>query len=147
MNRIHRISIHDYDYDLPDDRIAKYPITPKHDSKLLVFDAGKIQHTTFLQLPEHLYKEEILLVNNTKVIPARLWFEKSEGMWIQIFLLKPISHDWSLWQVMVGNRRKFKSDDSLAINREEGVFSIRWEDRDNNIVRLEGEGRSIPEWI
>ena len=147
MNRIPRISIHDYDYDLPDDRIAKYPITPKHDSKLLVFDAGKIQHTTFLQLPEHLYKEEILLVNNTKVIPARLWFEKSEGMWIQIFLLKPISHDWSLWQVMVGNRRKFKSDDSLAINREEGVFSIRWEDRDNNIVRLEGEGRSIPEWI
>ena len=147
MNRIPRISIHDYDYDLPDDRIAKYPITPKHDSKLLVFDSGKIQHTTFLQLPEHLYKEEILLVNNTKVIPARLWFEKSEGMWIQIFLLKPISHDWSLWQVMVGNRRKFKSDDSLAINREEGVFSIRWEDRDNNIVRLEGEGRSIPEWI
>ena len=147
MNRIPRISIHDYDYDLPDDRIAKYPISPKHDSKLLVFDSGRIQHSTFLHLPEHLNKEEILLVNNTKVIPARLWFEKPEGIWIQIFLLKPLSHDWSLWQVMVGNRRKFKPDDSLVINREEGVFRLRWEDRDNNIVRFEGEGLSIPEWI
>ena len=147
MNRIPRISIHDYDYDLPDDRIAKYPISPKHDSKLLVFDSGRIQHSTFLHLPEHLNKEEILLVNNTKVIPARLWFEKPEGIWIQIFLLKPLSHDWSLWQVMVGNRRKLKPDDSLVINREEGVFRLRWEDRDNNIVRFEGEGLSIPEWI
>ena len=147
MNRIPRISIHDYNYELPEDRIAKYPVVPKHNSKLLVFDKGNITHDTFLNLPNHLNANEVILVNNTKVIPARLWFDKGEGVWIQIFLLKPLSHDWSTWQVMVGNRRKFKEHDQLSINTDEGKLTLSWGDRENNIIIFESTGLSIPEWI
>ena len=147
MSLIPRISIHDYDYELSDSRIAKYPIVPKHDSKLLVFEKGNIHHSTFLNLSEYLLEEETLLVNNTKVIPARLWFEKSDGVWIQIFLLKPISHDWRLWHVMVGNRRKFKSEDILEVSNDKGKLNVSWENREENIVKFENSGPSIPEWI
>lgn len=147
MSLIPRISIHDYDYNLPDFRIAKYPVVPKHDSKLLIYDNGDIYHSTFLHLSEYLHQEEVLLVNNTKVIPARLWFEKSDGVRIQIFLLKPVSHDWSLWHVMVGNRRRFKFDDILQVSNEQGLLDVKWENRNENIIKLESAGPSIPEWI
>ena len=147
MNRIPRISIHDYNYDLPEERIAKYPIVPKHNSKLLVFDSGNISHDTFLNLPSYLNENEVILVNNTKVIPARLWFDKGDGVWIQIFLLKPLSPDWSLWHVMVGNRRKFKEGESLSILKDQGALHVTWDNRENNIIKFDTIGLSIPEWI
>ncbi len=147
MTRIPRISIHEYDYKLPEDRIAKYPVNPKHDSRLLVYQNGNITHDRFLNLDSYLNPSEYILVNNTQVIPARLWFETASGVWIQVFLLKPLRHDWSVWQVMVGNRRKFKEGDCLVISREGKSLKIFWETREENTVRFESEDRSIAEWI
>ncbi len=147
MTTIPRIAIHDYDYDLPATRIAQHPVIPKHDAKLLVYNEGIIEHDRFWNLNRYLQSGELILVNNTKVIPARLWVEKSEGVWIQLFLLKPLAHDWSVWHVMVGNRRKFKEADRLTINREGEVLNIQWEDREANTIRFSSKGRSIAEWI
>ena len=147
MTTIPRIAIHDYDYDLPATRIAQHPVIPKHDAKLLIYNVGIIEHDRFWNLNQYLQSGELILVNNTKVIPARLWVEKSEGVWIQLFLLKPLAHDWSVWHVMVGNRRKFKEADRLTINREGEVLNIQWEDREANTIRFSSKGRSIAEWI
>ena len=63
------------------------------------------------------------------------------------FLLKPLAHDWSVWHVMVGNRRKFKEADRLTINRVGEVLNIQWEDREANTIRFSSKERSIAEWI
>jgi S-adenosylmethionine:tRNA ribosyltransferase-isomerase len=147
MTTIPRISIHDYDYDLPAARIAQHPVIPKHDAQLLIYNEGIIEHDRFWNLNKYLQSGELVLVNNTKVIPARLWVEKSEGVWIQLFLLKPLAHDWSVWHVMVGNRRKFKESDCLSINRDGEVLNIQWEDREANTIQFSSKERSIAEWI
>ena len=147
MTTIPRISIHDYDYDLPAARIAQHPVIPKHDAQLLIYNEGIIEHDRFWNLNKYLQSGELVLVNNTKVIPARLWVEKSEGVWIQLFLLKPLAHDWSVWHVMVGNRRKFKESDRLSINRDGEVLNIQWEDREANTIQFSSKERSIAEWI
>jgi S-adenosylmethionine:tRNA ribosyltransferase-isomerase len=147
MTTIPRISIHDYDYDLPAARIAQHPVIPKHDAQLLIYNEGIIEHDRFWNLNRYLQSGELVLVNNTKVIPARLWVEKSEGVWIQLFLLKPLAHDWSVWHVMVGNRRKFKESDRLSINRDGEVLNIQWEDREANTIQFSSKERSIAEWI
>lgn len=147
MTTIPRISIHDYDYDLPAGRIAQHPVIPKHDAQLLIYNEGIIEHDRFWNLNKYLQSGELVLVNNTKVIPARLWVEKSEGVWIQLFLLKPLAHDWSVWHVMVGNRRKFKESDRLSINRDGEVLNIQWEDREANTIQFSSKERSIAEWI
>ena len=147
MTTIPRIAIHDYDYDLPAARIAQHPVIPKHDAQLLIYNEGIIEHDRFWNLNKYLQSGELVLVNNTKVIPARLWVEKSEGVWIQLFLLKPLAHDWSVWHVMVGNRRKFKESDRLSINRDGEVLNIQWEDREANTIQFSSKERSIAEWI
>lgn len=147
MTNIPRISIHDYDYELPAVRIAQHPVVPKHDAKLLIYKEGIIEHDKFWNLNRYVQSGELLLVNNTKVIPARLWVEKSEGVWIQLFLLKPLAHDWSIWQVMVGNRRKFKEADNLSIIKEGEELHIQWVDRESNTIQFASKDRSIAEWI
>ena len=147
MTTIPRIAIHDYDYDLPAARIAQHPVIPKHDAQLLIYNEGIVEHDRFWNLNKYLQSGELVLVNNTKVIPARLWVEKSEGVWIQLFLLKPLAHDWSVWHVMVGNRRKFKESDRLSINRDGEVLNIQWEDREANTIQFSSKERSIAEWI
>lgn len=145
---IPRISIEDYDYNLSDDRIAKYPVSPKHDAKMLVFDSELgLRHDRFLNLSNYLVSDTLMVVNNTKVIPARLWFQKEDGAWIQVFLLKPLNPSWTQWHVMVGNRRKFKSENRLHIKRDNHTLYIEWLNRDENTIQFESSGRSIPEWI
>jgi S-adenosylmethionine:tRNA ribosyltransferase-isomerase len=147
MTYIPRIAIKDYDYLLPEENIAKYPVYPKHHSKLLVYNRGTIQHNRFISLPDYLEKGEVLLVNNTQVIPARLWFQTEGGVWIQIFLLKPLSPDWSVWKVMVGNRRKFKEGMNLHISQENEFLRVTWHNRDRDEIRFVSSSKSIPEWI
>ncbi len=69
----------DYWYDLPDQRIAKYPLAQRDQSKLLVWQNGQIRHRHFGEVPEVFSGEELLFFNNTKVIPARLFFRKTTG--------------------------------------------------------------------
>jgi S-adenosylmethionine:tRNA ribosyltransferase-isomerase len=114
---IQYISISEYDYLLPDERIAKYPLEERDQSKLLIYKDGAISETAFTQLPELLSQNELLVFNSTKVIPARLKFRKSTGAAIEIFCLEPIDpkeyqmsfqSNKCTWKCIVGNLKKWK---------------------------------------
>lgn len=95
------ISRNEYTYELPLDRIAAYPLDQRDHSRLLVYHggSGEIKHEQFTSLVEHLPANSLLMFNDTKVIPARLHFQKGTGAEIEIFLLSPSSpHPWFPWQ-------------------------------------------------
>ena len=112
------ISISDYNYELPDERIAKFPVSPRDHSKLLVYDHGHISDDYFYEIATHLPQGALMVFNNTKVIQARLYFRKQTGALIEVFLLEPyIPADYEqmfltrgrcTWQCMVGNLKKWK---------------------------------------
>ena len=83
------ISIQDYTYDLPDERVAKYPLEKRDESKLLVYRNGNINHTIFSNIADHLPSQSLLVFNNSKVVEARLLFQKATGGVIEIFTLEP----------------------------------------------------------
>lgn len=114
-----RINILEYNYNLPNERIAKYPLPKRSDSKLLIFSKGRISHYGFSQLPEILSTDDLLIFNSTKVIQARLIFHKQTGAKIEIFCLEPEEpSDYEQifqstknckWKCVVGNSKKWKS--------------------------------------
>ena len=116
-----QIQIRDYDYPLPDERIAKFPLPERDCSKLLVCDGGRISHTQFRSLPSLLPEGALMVFNNTRVIQARLHFRKGEaqdGALIEVFLLepaKPVEYQENFlqrgscsWYCLVGNLKKWK---------------------------------------
>ena len=112
------IRISDYNYPLPDERIAKFPLAQRDHSKLLVYNHGEVGEDTFCHLPSHLPQGALMVFNNTKVIQARLHFRKETGALIEIFLLEPAEpSDYELmfqmrghcsWYCLVGNLKKWK---------------------------------------
>ena len=112
------IQIKDYNYPLPDERIAKYPLTQRDQSKLLVYRKGEVAEDTFANLPSHLPSGTLMVFNNTKVIQARLHFRKETGALIEIFILEPaspveyqenfIQRKHCAWYCLVGNLKKWK---------------------------------------
>ena len=112
------IRISDYNYPLPDERIAKFPIAQRDHSKLLVYRKGQVSHDVFYNLPEYLPKGALMVFNNTKVIQARMHFRKDTGALIEVFLLEPACpSDYELmfqtsekcsWYCLVGNLKKWK---------------------------------------
>ncbi|MCD8042481.1 MAG: S-adenosylmethionine:tRNA ribosyltransferase-isomerase [Tannerellaceae bacterium] len=112
------IRIEEYDYLLPDERIAKYPLSRRDDSKLLFYQKGEISEKCFKDIPELLPPGSLMVFNNSKVIQARLAFRKETGARIEVFCLEPaIPHDYSLifqqtescsWICLVGNLKKWK---------------------------------------
>ena len=113
------IRIIDYNYPLPEEKIAKYPLSERHLSKLLVYEAGKMREDTYLQLHEYLPANSLLIFNNTKVVAARLLFQKATGGGIEIFCLEPDEQypDISMamqqkekvwWKCLVGGAKKWK---------------------------------------
>ena len=113
-----QIRISEYNYQLPDERIAKFPIAERDHSKLLVYKHGQISDDIFYHLPKYLPKNSLMVFNNTKVIQARLHFRKETGALIEIFLLEPIvPADYEQmfqtvgscsWSCLVGNLKKWK---------------------------------------
>jgi S-adenosylmethionine:tRNA ribosyltransferase-isomerase len=96
----------DFDYNLPPDRIAQTPIEPRDTSRLLVLDrkTGKISHTIFNRVGEYLYPGDLLVINKTRVIPARLFAHKADtGGKVELLLLKQLKPQ--LWEVLVGGKR------------------------------------------
>src|SRR5690606_42138453 len=94
------VSIRDYTYELADDRIARYPLPQRDRSKLLVYRQGQIEHTAFNLVGEHLPPGSILFLNDTKVIPARLFFAKQSGAKIEGLLLVAIARSRAIAHVM-----------------------------------------------
>lgn len=128
------ILINDYNYPLPDERIAKYPLAERDSSKLLVFRNGTIAESHFREIGTFLPQDALLVYNNTRVIQARLVFHKASqdgvpGARIEVFCLEPLSpHDYQLslgatdgctWKCMIGNLKKWKQG-ALALPIEVG---------------------------
>ena len=113
-----KIRIEDFNYNLPEERIAKYPLEKRDWSKLLIFKDGKISEDKFYNLAEILPSDSLMVFNNTKVVPARMMFRKASGAAIEIFCLEPHSpSDYNLsfaskgeceWSVVIGNAKKWK---------------------------------------
>ena len=112
------IKISDYAYPLPQERIAKYPLAERDNSKLLVFGGGKVEDDIFRNLASHIPGKSFMVFNNTKVVPARLFFRKTTGALIEILCLNPVfpseyvanfaSQGSCEWSVVIGNARKWK---------------------------------------
>lgn len=114
------IAIKDFDYDLPSERIAKFPLEERDKAKLLVLNKEVIQEKTFFELPDLLDKDSLLIFNETKVVHARLFFQKTTGSIIEIFCLEPTSPNEiqiamaqkgeGYWLCFIGNNKKWKED-------------------------------------
>lgn len=112
------IHISDYNYDLPDSRIAKFPLKERDHSKLLIYDHGTVSEDIFYNLPQHLPAGALMVFNNTRVIQARMHFRKETGALIEVFLMEPAEPaDYEQmfqttgkcsWLCMVGNLKKWK---------------------------------------
>ncbi len=136
------INISDYDYDLPEDRIAQYPVSERDASKVLVFKNGNISQDTFSNIDAHLPTGSLLVFNNTRVIRARILFRKESGALIEILCLEPLlpsdyglsfgSDDPVEWKCIVGNLKKWKT----------GILKTAIGDSGNNLYaeKLRSEG-------
>lgn len=150
------IQLSDYQYHLPDERIAKFPLEQRDASKLLHFEKNQISHHSFMELPELLPDNTLMVFNNTKVIPARMIFQRNTGAKIEIFLLKPIfpssvinevmitTHEVS-WQTIIGNLKKWKEGEILEgkilIDQQEITLRAFLSDRDQRIVTFRWNGQ------
>lgn len=117
LDELKNIQIADYDYPLPDDRIARYPLAERDQSKLLTLRDGVIGEHHFAELPDLLPADTLLVFNNTKVIHARLFFRKPSGATIEVFCLEPYQmpvaqafeqRERCTWTCFIGNNKKWK---------------------------------------
>ncbi len=115
------IKIQDYTYTLPDEKIARFPLPERDQSKLLVYKKGEVHQTVYAALYKELPADTMLVFNNTKVVEARLYFEKNTGSKIEIFCLEPaetyaditsamLQRQKVLWKCLVGGAKKWKED-------------------------------------
>ncbi len=149
MTETRQIRISDYNYNLPEERIAKFPLPVRDQSKLLVYRHGNIEESVFTFLPDFLETGELMIFNNTKVIQARLHFRKETGALIEIFCLEPIlPNDYALnfqqrnhvaWLCMIGNLKKWKEGNlcrQITINGQTVTLTAR-----------RGECRGTSHWV
>lgn len=128
---VKQINISDYNYELPDEKIAKFPLEKRDSSKLLTYISGNVSTNVFSSLPDILPANSCLVFNNTRVIQARLEFFKSTGSRIEIFCLEPqepSSYELSLsstqscvWKCMIGNLKKWKGE---VLKKEVGADNL-----------------------
>jgi S-adenosylmethionine:tRNA ribosyltransferase-isomerase len=124
--KLRKIKLSDFDFAFNEEAIAQNPLEERDTSKLLEYKDGKISHHIFKNLPELLPNHSRLVLNNAKVIPARLKFYKATGAKIEVFLLEPNSpytqfelalnvKDSCTWQCMIGNLKRWKEDETLSV--------------------------------
>ncbi len=149
MEETKHIKISDYNYPLRDERIAKFPLPVRDQSKLLVYRHGEVSETRFTSLPDYLEAGELMIFNNTKVIQARLHFRKETGALIEIFCLEPIQpNDYVLnfqqtshaaWLCMIGNLKKWKEG---SLHKEMNVKG-----HTITLTATRGECRGTSHWV
>ena len=118
VTKTQQISIEDYNYSLPDERIAKFPLPKRDESKLLLYRDGKVSESVFKHITDYLPEGSLMVFNNTRVIQARLLFQRATGAQIEVFCLDPAApHDYELifqqteacnWTCLIGNAKKWK---------------------------------------
>jgi S-adenosylmethionine:tRNA ribosyltransferase-isomerase len=152
------LHIEDYNYDLPDERIAKYPLERRDSSKLLRYEDGNVSEYVFRDIPSLLPAGSLMIFNDTKVVPARLHFQRETGAHIEIFCLEPVdppeyntafaATSRCRWKCVIGNAKRWKNDtlslynphsdavvtamglkaDLVERNGETGVVEFSWQD-------------------
>lgn len=140
---IEQLHITDYDYPLPDERIAKYPLEKRDASKLLLYDDGIISESIFSNLADYIPSESLMIFNNTRVIHARLLFRKETGAQIEVFCLSPAdpedyamnfaSKQYCSWHCMIGNAKRWKDD----------ILTMKIENGGNGILTLSAEKTAV----
>ena len=162
------IRISEYDYPLTDERIAKYPLSERDHSKLLVYRDGKVSEDRFFNVGDYIAPHSLLVYNNTRVIPARLVFHKESGARIEVFCLEPLSpRDYQLalsstegctWKCMIGNLKKWKLGvltngvlhaERLSTNGNTHEVRFTWDDANLSFSQLlDGQGElPIPPYL
>ena len=152
------VRIADYSYPLPDEKIAKHPAEPRDSSKLLVFNSGKITHQVFKDITEVLPKNSHLVFNNTKVIPARLFFKRQTGAIIEVFILHPVLPSPLVaismearysceWECVIGNKKKWKEHETLTLNIINNGVSLTLKatlaNKESNLVGFEWSSEAV----
>lgn len=145
---IPELRIEDYNYPLPDERIAKYPLSERDSSKLLRYENGKVSEYVFHDIPGLLPDNAIMVFNDTKVVPARLHFVRPTGARIEIFCLQPVkpeeynlsfaATDSCTWKCVIGNAKKWKGDVLSLYNPQEDEVVTALKMRAELVLR-EGE--------
>ncbi len=153
------IRLTDYLYELPGERIAAVPLPERDQAKLLVYRQGTIMHGHFYELSQYISPDTLLVFNDTKVIPARLYFRRITGGLLEIFLLSPEPMERSIhqvmqqqescsWKCLIGNKKRWKEGESLraAMQLPDGLLSVEATliDHDNQIVRFDWQPGEIP---
>lgn len=148
------INIKDYNYELPEERIAKFPLARRSDSKLLVYEKGVITNSLFANINSHLPENALLIFNNTKVIRARMIFFKSTGARIEIFCLEPhqpadyerafATKGKTQWHCMVGNSKRWTSGElTTNFTHQEREYSITARRISQNIIEFDTNDPNI----
>lgn len=155
---IPQINLNEYEYTLPEDRIAKFPLEKRDSSKLLQYRLGEIQHFHFYDLPGLLPADALLVYNDTKVIPARLIFQRETGARIEIFLLQPtapttviseimLAKHPVIWETMIGNAKKWKDGELLTgqvlVKGQDVILTAKLVDRDTKLVEFSWDNPSV----
>lgn len=145
---IPEIRIEDYRYELPDERIAKYPLPDRDASRLLMYKDGIVSDSTFTTLPEVLPEGSLMVFNDTKVVPARLHFQRETGAHIEIFCLEPVSPEEYVtafaatekcsWKCIVGNIKRWKGD-LLSLYNPENDDVVRTLNLKASLAERDGE--------
>lgn len=155
---IPQIDLKEYEYTLPEERIARFPLEKRDSSKLLHFKNQVIAHQRFSDIPNLLPEDSLLVYNNTKVIPARLIFQRETGARIEIFLLQPIAPTTVIpeimlakhpviWETMIGNLKKWKDGEILQgriiYQNQEIILSAKLINRDRREVEFSWDQEQI----
>ena len=145
---IPEIRIEDYNYPLPDERIAKYPLPDRDGSKLLCYREGNVEHVSFRQISDLVPEGSLMIFNDTKVVPARLQFQRATGAHIEIFCLEPVLPeeyvsmfavtDRCRWKCIVGNVKRWKGD-TLHLFNPAGDPSVESVGLHADLVERDGE--------
>ncbi len=139
------MKISDFDYNLPKELIAKYPVEPRDSCRLMVLNRKNktITHKIFREIIDYLDEGDTLVLNNTKVIPARLKGKKETGANIEIFLLRPFSE--SQWEVLIKNIKRLKEGQRVFFGKDFQAKLI--EKYDGGKAKVEFLGKNINELI
>lgn len=142
------IRIEDYNYPLADERIAKYPLPERDSSKLLVYTEGKVEEHVFRNIPDLLPEGAIMVFNDTKVVPARLHFQRESGAHIEVFCLEPVSpceYNTSFaslqsctWKCVIGNAKRWKGD-VLSLYNPSGSADIKEMGLEASLLERDGQ--------
>jgi S-adenosylmethionine:tRNA ribosyltransferase-isomerase len=130
MKKLNRnLPISSFNYDLPSARIAEFPLEKRDDSRLLIYKGGTIKEDLFFNLPGHIPSDSLIILNQTRVIEARIVFQKPSGAFIEIFCLEPYlqsmeqamqQKEKTIWKCLIGGASKWKPHQLLIKNLEAG---------------------------